>query len=53
MGMGIFRGMAKAGIAKKAFDMARRPENQAKVRQAVDRLRQKGKGSSGSSHKAH
>lgn len=29
-----------AGIAKKAYDVARRPENQAKMRQAVDRFKQ-------------
>ena len=40
-----------AGIAKKAYDMARRPENQAKIRQATDRFRQ-GRGQGGSTQGA-
>lgn len=51
--MGLFRGMAMAGIAKKAYDMARRPENQAKMRQAADRFRQSRQGSTGAKRKAH
>lgn len=30
-----------AGIAKKAFDVARRPENQARIKQAVQRAKQR------------
>ena len=30
--MGIFSKLAKAGIAKKVFDEARKPQNQAKMR---------------------
>jgi hypothetical protein len=32
--------MIVAGLAKKAYDMARRPENQARIQQATDRMRQ-------------
>ena len=43
-----------AGIAKKAYDMARRPENQAKMRDAAERFRQsRGQGSKGAKRKAH
>jgi hypothetical protein len=40
--------MGAAGIAKKAYDVARRPENQAKIRQATERFRQ-GRGQGGAS----
>ena len=43
--MGLLGGLAKAGIAKKAIDWGRRPENQRKIKDAVGRM--SGKGSSG------
>jgi hypothetical protein len=39
--MGLFSKLAKAGIAKKAFDEARKPRNQAKIRQFATRLSNK------------
>jgi hypothetical protein len=36
--MGLFSKLAKAGIAKKAFDEARKPHNQAKIRQFVAKM---------------
>lgn len=39
--MGLISGMVKAGIAKKAYDMARKPENQRKVKDLVARARGK------------
>ena len=39
--MRLMRGIAAAGIAKKAYDMARRPENQARLRQATAKLNQR------------
>lgn len=42
-----------AGIAKKAYDWAQRPENQAKIKQGVERVKQRaGQGKGGPSHKA-
>lgn len=45
--MGLFKKLAKAGIAKKAVTEARKPHNQAKIKDGIARLR--GKGGSGSS----
>ena len=39
--MGLFGGMVKAGIAKKAFNMAQKPENQRKIKDLVARARGK------------
>lgn len=39
--MKLIRGIAAAGLAKKAFEMARRPENQARMRQAAERFNQR------------
>ena len=39
--MGLVSGLVKAGIAKKAWDVARRPENQRKAKQAIANLRGK------------
>ena len=39
--MGIFSKFAKAGIAKKVVDEARKPENQAKVKRGVEQLKAK------------
>jgi len=39
--MRLIRGIAAAGIAKKAYDMARRPENQARLRQAAGKLNER------------
>ena len=40
--MGLIRGLVKAGIAKKVYDEARKPQNQAKARQLLARLQGKG-----------
>jgi hypothetical protein len=37
--MRIMRGVAAIGIAKKVYDEARKPQNQARIRSAVDRAR--------------
>ncbi len=39
--MGLISGMLKAGIAKKAYDVARKPENQRKVKDLLARARSK------------
>ena len=41
--MGMLSGMMKAGIAKKVFDEARKPHNQAKAKQFIASLQNKGK----------
>ena len=46
--MGIMRKAVKAGVAKKAWDEARKPKNQAKARQLFDKVTGKGRGKSGS-----
>jgi hypothetical protein len=38
--MGILRSAAMLGIAKSVYDQAKKPENQAKIRQAVDKAKQ-------------
>lgn len=40
--MGLISGMMKAGIAKKVFDEARKPKNQAKAKQLFAQLQSKG-----------
>ena len=39
--MGLFSKVAKVGLAKKAYDEARKPENQAKIKRAVETARTK------------
>lgn len=39
--MGLFKKLATLGLAKKAFDEARKPENQAKIKRAVATVRAK------------
>ena len=39
--MGLVSGLIKAGVAKKAFDIATKPENQRKAKQMVANLRGK------------
>ncbi len=39
--MGLISGLVKAGVAKKAYDMARKPENQRKAKQLVANFRAK------------
>jgi hypothetical protein len=39
--MKIMRTVALAGLAKKAFDEARKPENQARIKAAADKVNQK------------
>ena len=36
--MGLLNGLVKAGIAKKLFDEARKPQNQAKAKQLLAQL---------------
>ena len=45
--MGLMSGLLKAGIAKKVYDEARKPHNQAKIRSAVDRVRSSRGGAGG------
>lgn len=40
--MGLLSGMLKAGIAKKVFDEARKPHNQAKARELLRSVTSKG-----------
>ena len=39
--MGLVSGLLKAGIAKKAYDIAMRPENQRKAKQMIANYRSK------------
>ena len=39
--MGLIGGLMKAGIAKKAFDLANKPENQRKIKELVGKARGK------------
>jgi len=39
--MGLMSKLAKLTLAKKAFDMARKPENQAKMKGALESIRGK------------
>ncbi len=41
--MGLLSGLLKAGIAKKVYDEARKPHNQAKAKEMFNQLRSKGK----------
>ena len=42
--MGLLSGLMKAGIAKKAIDEARKPQNQAKARELFAKVRGRGNG---------
>ena len=39
--MGLLGGLAKVGLAKKAFSEARKPENQRRIKSAISSLRGK------------
>ena len=39
MSVGLLGGFAKAGVAKKVFDEARKPQNQAKIKEMIARAR--------------
>ncbi len=39
--MGLVSGLIKAGVAKKAYDIARKPENQRKAKEMIANLRGK------------
>jgi hypothetical protein len=41
--MKLMRGAAAIGIAKVALDQARKPENQAKIKDALAKVRSRGK----------
>ena len=45
--MGLLGGMMKAGIAKKVFDEARKPKNQAKAKQMFRKVTGKGSSTGG------
>ncbi|HVM28973.1 MAG TPA: hypothetical protein VM433_15050 [Mycobacteriales bacterium] len=47
--MGLLGGMIKAGVAKKVYDEARKPHNQAKIKQMLSKATGKGSGGTGSS----
>ena len=40
-GMGMAKKIAAFGIAKKVYDEARKPHNQAKIRQAVQKVQER------------
>jgi hypothetical protein len=40
--MGLINGLVRAGIAKKVFDEARKPHNQAKAKELFAKLQSKG-----------
>jgi hypothetical protein len=40
--MGLINGLVRAGIAKKVFDEARKPQNQAKAKQLFAQVTSKG-----------
>jgi hypothetical protein len=42
--MGLLSKLAKTGLAKKAIDEAKKPQNQAKAKEAFAKLRQKQSG---------
>ena len=44
--MGLLGGMLKAGIAKKVYDEARKPKNQAKAKELFRSVANKNKGGS-------
>ena len=50
--MGLISGMMKAGVAKKVFDEARKPHNQAKAKELFGKFTNKGsnKGGTGRSY---
>jgi hypothetical protein len=41
--MGLISGLIKAGVAKKVYDEARKPQNQAKAKQLLAQLKAKRK----------
>ena len=45
--MGLFSKVAKVGLAKKAYDEARKPENQAKIKKAISDFQAKRGGQTG------
>ena len=45
--MGLLGGMMKAGIAKKVYDEARKPKNQAKAKELFRQVTNKGKSNPG------
>ena len=42
--MGLLSGLTKAGIAKKAIDEGRKPENQRKIKSAISSFRNRKNG---------
>ena len=44
--MGFMANIAKLGLAKKAYDELKKPENQAKIKSAVSKAKSRGKGPS-------
>jgi len=42
--MGLFSGLAKSGLAKKAVDEGRKPENQRRIKSAISSLRNRKNG---------
>ncbi|TWH73573.1 hypothetical protein JD78_02097 [Modestobacter roseus] len=41
--MGLMSKLTKAGVAKKAMDEARKPQNQAKIKSAISSMTNRGK----------
>ncbi|WP_435745812.1 hypothetical protein [Nocardioides sp. SYSU DS0663] len=49
--MKIMRSAAMLGIAKKLYDESRKPENQAKIKSAIDQVKNRRSGGSGRTHR--
>jgi hypothetical protein len=43
----LIRGAVAVGVAKKVYDVARKPENQARIRSAVSKVRARSGGKGG------
>ena len=50
--MGLLGGMLKAGIAKKVYDEARKPHNQAKAKELFRSVTSKNKGAGPRGHRS-
>jgi len=49
--VGLMSKITKGGLAKKAIDEGRKPENQRKIKSAISSLRGGGKGTSGTTRR--
>jgi hypothetical protein len=51
--VGLISGLAKAGIAKKVYNEARKPHNQQKIKSLISRVTNKGGGKAGGPQKRY